>query len=459
MQPETAALEQYVQELATQFVLGGGHEDGPNSIAQMLATLGRISETARAAGSQAVVDASGELTRKLKSANGGGPERKAVQSSIEALQLAIGTLAAGPAAAPSTNNFGSLAQDLDLVSDFMVEAREHLGNVETQLLAIEQDPSGTGPLQSLFRSFHTIKGLAGFLEFHEVQAVCHEVETLLDRARNNELEITSEITDLLLESADYLTHEIARIESCILGNGTAAAASSDGLLGKVRAVLEGRAMETDEAVEQAPVIDAPPETVEAEVEAVPPPPVSTVAPAIPMPAVVTANNGNNGTSANNGKQLRGDRLVKVDTGKLDYLVDMVGELVVAQSLIRHDPAFKSTTDMRLQRNLLQLGAHHRRSAAGLHGHAHGADRAVVPEDGAADSRSLAKTRQEDRAGDAGPGHRDGPQHGGGAGRSADAHGAQRGGPRHRNHRGTPGQRKACHREGDGCGRSIRPARF
>jgi two-component system chemotaxis sensor kinase CheA len=77
------------------------------------------------------------------------------------------------------------------------------------------------------------------------------------------------------------------------------------------------------------------------------------APAVAAPASKpAASNGNNDS---NGKQLRGDRLVKVDTGKLDYLVDMVGELVVAQSLIRHDPAFKSTTDMRLQRNLLQLG--------------------------------------------------------------------------------------------------------
>jgi len=342
MQPETAALEQYVQELATQFVLGSGQEDGPASIAQMLGTLARISETARAAGSQAVVEASGALTGKLKSANGSGPERKSVQSGIEALQQAIGTLSGGiPGGSKGTapaNNFGSLAQDLELVSDFMVEAREHLGNVETQLLAIEQDPTGAGPLQSLFRSFHTIKGLAGFLEFHEVQGVCHEVETLLDRARNNELHITSAITDLLLESADYLTREIGRIEQCILGTGTATADSPAALLDKVRAVLEGR------VVEPVPQV-APVEVVE--VKTVPEPEAKEAVAACP-PAPAT--NGNN-----HGKPLRGDRLVKVDTGKLDYLVDMVGELVVAQSLIRHDPAFKSTTDMRLQRNLLQLG--------------------------------------------------------------------------------------------------------
>ncbi|HTP89209.1 MAG TPA: chemotaxis protein CheA [Bryobacteraceae bacterium] len=357
MQPETAALEQFVQELATQFVLGGDRGDDPASTAQMLATLGRISEAARASGSTAVVDASGELTRKLQPANGGGPERKEVQSGIEALQKAISSLAASasaPAATPSS--FGSLAQDLDLVSDFMVEAREHLSNVETQLLALEQEPAAPGPLQSLFRSFHTIKGLAGFLEFHDVQSVCHDVETLLDRARNNELAITPEITDLLLESADYLTREIGRIEHCILGNGTTAADNPAPLLDKVRAVLEGGEVEAapePEAIAEATTPEVRPEPVQdAAPEAAPEAakrPVST--PTVPAateqkkPAVETAG----------VKQVRPDRLVKVDTGKLDYLVDMVGELVVAQSLIRHDPAFKSTTDMRLQRNLLQLG--------------------------------------------------------------------------------------------------------
>jgi len=368
MQPQTAVLEQYVQELATQFVLGGDQEDGPAAIAQMLKTLSRISETARSVGSQAVVEASGQLARRLESANGGAPPRKEVQSGIEALQHAI---AAAASPAPAASSLASLAQDLELVSDFIVEAREHLNNVETQLLAIEQDPSQSAPLQSLFRSFHTIKGLAGFLEFHEVQEVCHEVETLLDRARNNELEITPEITDLLLESLDYLTREIGRIENSALGKGVAAPADPAALLEKVRSVLEGRAPseppQADTAVaapEPEPV--APPESVLAApsgdaTKAADGPPAA--APPVSSSASSTTTKTMNGTNSapaaangtNGAQQVRADRLVKVDTGKLDYLVDMVGELVVAQSLIRHDPAFKSTTDMRLQKNLVQLG--------------------------------------------------------------------------------------------------------
>jgi two-component system chemotaxis sensor kinase CheA len=48
------------------------------------------------------------------------------------------------------------------------------------------------------------------------------------------------------------------------------------------------------------------------------------------------------------------RSVKVDTGKLDYLVDMVGEMVIAQSMVRHDPDLKVDGNGRLERNLAQL---------------------------------------------------------------------------------------------------------
>ena len=48
------------------------------------------------------------------------------------------------------------------------------------------------------------------------------------------------------------------------------------------------------------------------------------------------------------------RSIKVDTAKLDYLVDMVGEMVIAQSLVRHDPDLGTAQKPRLARNLSQL---------------------------------------------------------------------------------------------------------
>jgi hypothetical protein len=57
----------------------------------------------------------------------------------------------------------SLALDPELMSDFIVESREHLVNIESQVLTLEREPSDTEALNAVFRGFHTIKGLAGFL--------------------------------------------------------------------------------------------------------------------------------------------------------------------------------------------------------------------------------------------------------------------------------------------------------
>ena len=55
----------------------------------------------------------------------------------------------------------AIAQDPELVADFIVESREHIQAIEQNLLALEQDASSTEPLHALFRAFHTIKGIAG----------------------------------------------------------------------------------------------------------------------------------------------------------------------------------------------------------------------------------------------------------------------------------------------------------
>ena len=78
-----------------------------------------------------------------------------------------------------------LALDPELMSDFIVESREHLVNIESQVLTLEREPSDSEALNAVFRGFHTIKGLAGFLELWEVQKLAHEVETVLDRVRNS----------------------------------------------------------------------------------------------------------------------------------------------------------------------------------------------------------------------------------------------------------------------------------
>src|SRR5690349_14783534 len=97
----------------------------------------------------------------------------------------------------------SLAQDPELLSDFVLESREHLAAVENQSMVLEQNPEDAEAIHAIFRGFHTIKGLAGFLELTGIQEISHEIETLLGMARDGRVRITPDAIDLILAGADY----------------------------------------------------------------------------------------------------------------------------------------------------------------------------------------------------------------------------------------------------------------
>ena len=96
------------------------------------------------------------------------------------------------------------------VADFVLESREHLATIEAQALTLERDPSDGEALNSAFRGFHTIKGLAGFLEFWDIQELAHEVEAVLDRARNGAIDHHAvRPSTSFLQAADYLRRWMA----------------------------------------------------------------------------------------------------------------------------------------------------------------------------------------------------------------------------------------------------------
>ncbi len=108
-----------------------------------------------------------------------------------------------------------VALDPELIGDFVTESRDHLANIETQLLTLERETGDTEALNAVFRGFHTIKGLAGFLELWDVQKLAHEVETVLDGARTGELTLTPDGIDVILEGADFLSGWLQHLEAVL----------------------------------------------------------------------------------------------------------------------------------------------------------------------------------------------------------------------------------------------------
>src|SRR3954471_804965 len=149
-------------------------------------------------------------------------------------------------AASSPGSVNPLAGDPELLNDFILESREHLTSIELQLLVLDQEPADAEAIHSIFRGFHTIKGMAGFLDLDAVREVAHEVETILDLARTSRLRITPAIIDRILESKDYLNGWMSEIEAMLATGKTPAMAGHAELLATIRNLAESSLIAADQ---------------------------------------------------------------------------------------------------------------------------------------------------------------------------------------------------------------------
>jgi two-component system, chemotaxis family, sensor kinase CheA len=105
-------------------------------------------------------------------------------------------------------------EDLDeIIAEFLVESHENLDQLDSDLVALEQDPTSRQLLGAIFRTIHTIKGTTGFLEFGHLEALTHAGESLLSKLRDGELQLTAEITGALLTMVDAIRSLLAAIEA------------------------------------------------------------------------------------------------------------------------------------------------------------------------------------------------------------------------------------------------------
>ena len=252
--------------------------------------------------------------------------------------------------------------DDELRDDFLVEARELLQRLSEQLVELEASPRDAELLNAVFRAFHTVKGGAGFLAIDPMVQLCHQAEDLLNEARNGVVVLDSAQMDALLEALDLLNVQMDAMSS---GDSLPAPAAS--LLRRLQSGVahapapapvaapmpapaeEGGAIDDSEfealldslygrngapgAPAPAPAAStaisddefealldslhgkgAAPVAVTPMPQAVVPPPVTEPAPKSPARAPAQA-----------------EQTVRVDTGRLDDLVNRAGELVLVRN--------------------------------------------------------------------------------------------------------------------------------
>ncbi|MCH7478926.1 MAG: chemotaxis protein CheA, partial [SAR324 cluster bacterium] len=98
--------------------------------------------------------------------------------------------------------------DKELFLEFVEESLSHLQTIELNILSLETDPGNRTYIDNVFRPFHTIKGVSGFLDLKVINFLCHSLENLLAEARDGQMAITGPISDLVLEAVDLLKNMI-----------------------------------------------------------------------------------------------------------------------------------------------------------------------------------------------------------------------------------------------------------
>ncbi|WAT16182.1 chemotaxis protein CheA [Xanthomonas fragariae] len=192
----------------------------------------------------------------------------------------------------------------DIAADFIVEAQEILDRLGEQLVSLEQAPDEADQLNAVFRGFHTLKGGAGFLAIKPMVELCHAAEETLGMARSGQAVLQPHHFDAAQQSLDYLQ---AMLDA--MGSG-------------------------------APVPHAPAALI-AQFDAKSGPPAIK---AVPKPAAAAAPAHDNGHAAAApgtkpapkaaAKGADAEQTVRVDTKRLDAIVNLIGELVLSRNRLK-----------------------------------------------------------------------------------------------------------------------------
>jgi two-component system chemotaxis sensor kinase CheA len=260
------------------------------------------------------------------------------------------------------SDFGGME---DLLQDFLQEAHDLLSDVDNKLVELEKMPDDRGLLNDIFRGFHTVKGGAGFLNASELVTLCHLTENLFDRLRNGELELSPELMDVIMAATNGVREMFGE-----LGQMVQPQPADPQVIAALRGALEGEVpgatpppqvvvqpSPVASAAEVAPTNTGEPDwdqlhaaitgqpatqgefIAKAEVSAETPAAVATttasstttVTPAgTPAPSAfgrrTTDRPGGQATSARRSEERGRENTIRVDTARLDQVLNLSGEI-------------------------------------------------------------------------------------------------------------------------------------
>jgi two-component system chemotaxis sensor kinase CheA len=248
-------------------------------------------------------------------------------------------------------------QDESLLRDFIAEGLEYIEEIEVNILNLEKNPDDRDYINAIFRPFHSIKGVASFLNLDQIRDLAHNLENLLDKARNGELDIKPPVIDVVLDGADALKTMIGQLRNKLEGRGGEPfTLDVSPLVERIKHVekaggepprpkkigeilLEDGHITKDTLDEGLKIVEACPEKKLGET--------------LINEGKVTTKQVSQALRKQ-AEQVTDTSSIRVETRKLDDLIDMIGELVINQSMVQEDLKKQQNADRNLIRDMSQL---------------------------------------------------------------------------------------------------------
>lgn len=254
-------------------------------------------------------------------------------------------------------------ETVEQLGAFIPEALEELSRADQLLINVEHDGISAETVNDLFRVFHTIKGVSSFFALRQVKDVAHRTETLLSLVREGHVMLEGPALDVVFDATATLRALLVEAhESLGRGDTWAALAEVEPLLARLEAAGEGR-----ELAERLPHVAPGSKLGEILVES-----------GLPAASIEAALAGQRESHRRLGEELvaqgaippkkiaqalraqskanssRIKETIKVDLERVEQLVEMIGELVIVESMVVNAPEIAAISSHELRNRLGQM---------------------------------------------------------------------------------------------------------
>ncbi len=273
----------------------------------------------------------------------------------------------GKVVEPSESSLKNLTKNLevtaeeDLLVEFITEGKEHVISAESSLIELENNPGDSELINAAFRSCHTIKGVAGFMNLKPIQEFAHSLENIMDSVRMGSRAMDEKLSTLLLTGFDHLGSMVNKVEELLPSGQYEISNEINDVYHDLQRMDENHVsntIQTSDPVEQSEVavelaekydevtssngFDIVDDVSVKEKEIKNQQMLSSDVKKLMTQSLQDDAVEDEKPSINKSKNQPSGRIeetVRVSVSRLDQLIDSIGEIVIAQSMLTADPDF------------------------------------------------------------------------------------------------------------------------